>query len=445
MRRVAMRRPDRLAGDATGDAIHRSFCYDGKVFSALDKEQNVWASGTVPPTIDEALDWVFDQTGTVVPLADFLYADVYARLMEHVQRGVYLGIHEAAGVPCHHLSFEQATIDWQLWIDAGPEPLPRKLVIAYKTEDEVPQYAVTIRKWNLQAKLPDALFQFSPPEGATRVDVVGVWRAAGRPHGRTEMTRQLTALFTATALIVASADGLFAQRRTGPRGSVSAASSSGRTTTHQAGQHHHDARDSVPLERGRSSSRATATTSTARSRPTAARRSPSARRSTSRTAEVDRSSTTTNQWGQSASREREVEGQGGYATVEGSAKTSTGREASADLVGRPEPVWPARRGRQREHEVQRQLQRRGRAQSVRRIEHGRRRSIRRQGDEDAAVRVPHHHLLRPPVLLVRWRVLPTLHASRRSLLLPGARALLRLLRQPARRRHRRHRGWACRT
>jgi hypothetical protein len=48
--------------------------------------------------------------------------------------------------------------------------------------------------------------------------------------------------------------------------------------------------------------------------------------------EVERSSTTTNQWGQSATRERTVEGQGGYATIEGSAKTSTGREASADLV-----------------------------------------------------------------------------------------------------------------
>mgnify|MGYP002388652789 CR=1 FL=1 len=145
-RHVALRRPDRLAGDASGDALNRSFYYDGATFSAIDKAQNVWASGTVPPTVDEALDTVMDQTGTVLPLADFLYADVYDRLMAHVQRGVYLGIHEAAGVPCHHLSFEQATIDWQLWIDAGADPLPRKLVIAYKTEDEVPQYAVTIRK-----------------------------------------------------------------------------------------------------------------------------------------------------------------------------------------------------------------------------------------------------------------------------------------------------------
>jgi hypothetical protein len=182
LRRVAMRRPDRLVGDTTGDALNRSFWYDGKAFAALDNEQQVWASGVVPPTVDQALDWVFEKTGTVVPLADFLYADSYARLMGDVQRGVYLGIHEAAGVPCHHLSFEQATIDWQLWIDAGTDPLPRKLVITYKTEDEVPQYSVTIRKWNLRAKLPDELFQFTPPDGATRVQVTAL-APSGPPAG----------------------------------------------------------------------------------------------------------------------------------------------------------------------------------------------------------------------------------------------------------------------
>ena len=49
--------------------------------------------------------------------------------------------------------------------------------------------------------------------------------------------------------------------------------------------------------------------------------------------EIDKTSTTTNKWGQSATREREVEGQGGgTATIEGSTKTSSGREASSDLV-----------------------------------------------------------------------------------------------------------------
>jgi hypothetical protein len=90
-----------------------------------------------------------------------------------VQRGVYLGIHHVGDVACHHLSFEQETIDWQLWIDAGEKPLPRKLVIAYKTEDGVPQYAVTIGKWNLNADVPEELFRFEPPEGTERMEFPG--------------------------------------------------------------------------------------------------------------------------------------------------------------------------------------------------------------------------------------------------------------------------------
>jgi hypothetical protein len=189
VRHVVLRRPDRLAGDAAGDAVNRAFRYDGRTFSAIDHEQNVWASGAVPPTIDEALDWVFDQTGTVIPLADFLYGDAYARLMGSVQRGIYVGIHEAAGVACHHLSFEQATIDWQIWIDAGADPLPRKLVITYKTEDEVPQYAVTIRKWDLDPKVPESLFEFAPPAGATRIEVSTMAGAQPVDAGRAEEAR----------------------------------------------------------------------------------------------------------------------------------------------------------------------------------------------------------------------------------------------------------------
>lgn len=169
-RHVAISRPDRMVGDASGDALNTSFWYDGTTLSAMDKEQNTYATLSVPGSIDGALDAIFERTGMVIPLADFLYADVYARLMESVQRGVYLGIHHVGDVACHHLSFEQATIDWQLWIDASDVPLPRKLVIAYKTEDEVPQYAVTITKWNLDADVPEELFRFEPPEGIERIE-----------------------------------------------------------------------------------------------------------------------------------------------------------------------------------------------------------------------------------------------------------------------------------
>src|SRR4030095_10318208 len=40
------------------------------------------------------------------------------------------------------------------------------------------------------------------------------------------------------------------------------------------------------------------------------------------------------------------------------------------------------------------------------MEHCCRGSVRRQGNADSTLRVPHHHLSRPAVLLVWWRLLP---------------------------------------
>ena len=106
-RHVALKRPDRLAGDASGDAANRSFWYDGTTLSVHDKEDHTYMTLPVPPTIDGALDAVFDRMGEVVPLGDFVYEDVYGRMMGSVLRGVYLGIHRVGDLACHHISFVQ--------------------------------------------------------------------------------------------------------------------------------------------------------------------------------------------------------------------------------------------------------------------------------------------------------------------------------------------------
>ncbi len=48
--------------------------------------------------------------------------------------------------------------------------------------------------------------------------------------------------------------------------------------------------------------------------------------------EIDKTTTATTAWGESGTRSREVEGHGGYATIEGSGRTSTGRSASGEGV-----------------------------------------------------------------------------------------------------------------
>jgi hypothetical protein len=170
VRRVAVERPNHVAADATGDTLNRASWYDGRTVTVLDKEHNVYATIEAPGTIDATFDKLTDEYGVVLPLADLLYSDPYAVLMAGVTYGRYLGIHQAAGVDCHHLAFSQETIEWQIWIDAGDKPLPRKLVISYVQEPGEPQYSATIRRWNLDARAPVGLFTFEAPEGAQKID-----------------------------------------------------------------------------------------------------------------------------------------------------------------------------------------------------------------------------------------------------------------------------------
>jgi hypothetical protein len=147
--------------------------------TVLDKEHNVYATIEAPATIDATFDRLEDEYGVVLPLADLLYADPYAVLMAGVTYGRYLGLHQAAGVTCHHLAFSQDTIEWQIWIDAGEKPLPRKLVISYVDEPGEPQYSAVIRRWNLDSAVPDGLFTFEAPEGAQKVDAQALARNGG--------------------------------------------------------------------------------------------------------------------------------------------------------------------------------------------------------------------------------------------------------------------------
>jgi hypothetical protein len=170
VRRVAVERPGRLAADVTGDTLNRAAWYDGRTLSTLDKEHDTYAVLDAPATIDATLDLVEESYGVVLPLADFVYHDPYAVLIAGVTYGRYLGLHLAGGVPCHHLAFAQDTIEWQVWIDAGEQPLPRKFVITYVLEPGEPQYSATFRAWNVAPAFPADLFAFVAPDGAQKVE-----------------------------------------------------------------------------------------------------------------------------------------------------------------------------------------------------------------------------------------------------------------------------------
>ncbi|WP_370169239.1 DUF2092 domain-containing protein [Sinorhizobium fredii] len=57
---------------------------------------------------------------------------------------------------------------WQLWVERGPAPIPRKYVITSKTMAAAPQYTLRIKSWDTDTP-PDAKsFAFAPPQGRSR-------------------------------------------------------------------------------------------------------------------------------------------------------------------------------------------------------------------------------------------------------------------------------------
>lgn len=175
---VAVKRPDKLYSRVTGDERDRVLVYDGKTLTMADYDRGTYAVVDAPPTIDAALDMLADKYGVVAPLSDLLYADPCKEMLANVRTGDFLGVHLAAGLPCDHLAFAQKNADWQLWVEKGKTPLPRKVVINDKNVMGWPQYAAVFTNWNLSPKLSDALFTFSPGKELRRIDMTP--QAAGR-------------------------------------------------------------------------------------------------------------------------------------------------------------------------------------------------------------------------------------------------------------------------
>ena len=87
----------------------------------------------------------------------------------NLKGAINLGPSMVRGVKCDHYAFHQADVDWEVWIQQGPQPLPRKLVITTTTEKTQPQH-VAVLTWDLAPRLDESLFTFMPPATAQRID-----------------------------------------------------------------------------------------------------------------------------------------------------------------------------------------------------------------------------------------------------------------------------------
>ncbi len=172
-RTITIRRPDHAYVEGQRrDGQSSLFYFDGQAVTLSHPDQNVFASANIPGTLDKMLDYLIDEVGVPMPLADLFYADLYAVLSEHIEAGVYVGASTLGEVRCHQLAFRHPEADWQIWIEDGERPLPRRLVITYKTHEGSPQFRARLFGWDLAPAVPDSLFVFTPAPGAQQIPFV---------------------------------------------------------------------------------------------------------------------------------------------------------------------------------------------------------------------------------------------------------------------------------
>jgi hypothetical protein len=171
--RISVSRPNQIRVDTTGDLHDASLWYDGKTVTIYSMKSSFYGQAPAPATIDETLLMLIDRFQTPLPAAAFLLADPYAKMMEGVKTAFDAGEAEVEGARCRHLAFSEEAADWQLWIEEGAKPLPRRLAVTYKKVEGAPRIVTSLSDWDLSPAIPAGTFTFAPPAGATKVE----WKA----------------------------------------------------------------------------------------------------------------------------------------------------------------------------------------------------------------------------------------------------------------------------
>ncbi|MEJ8810535.1 DUF2092 domain-containing protein [Variovorax ureilyticus] len=174
---ATIRRPDRLRAERRGEVVDQVFYYDGASLTLFNLANRRYATVPAPATLDAALDFARDRLDIVAPASDLLATNAFERLTQDLVGAMVVGTSVIGGASTTHLAFRSPEVDFQVWVQDGDRPLPRKYVITTRRVEGMPQFAVTLNRWNLDPKVPDSLFAFAPPKDAKRIDFL-------KPEGR---------------------------------------------------------------------------------------------------------------------------------------------------------------------------------------------------------------------------------------------------------------------
>jgi hypothetical protein len=163
-------RPNMLRARMFSARAEREIFYDGKVATLFIPAQKAYSTVAFSENLGGLVTRLEQRYGVEIPLSDLFLWGTPAAPVDKIDSAMNAGQDFIGDDLCDHYAFRQGNYDWQLWITTGSKPLPRKLVITNRNDEARPQ-SVSLIDWNLKPTFKDTVFKFTPPKGATSVEL----------------------------------------------------------------------------------------------------------------------------------------------------------------------------------------------------------------------------------------------------------------------------------
>jgi len=184
----AMQRPDRVSLVLKSGLAGTTVVCDGSnVYRYIPLANRYWVDAA-PDTLEGILQT--DVAGGLnLGLGEmqffdaFLHREPYELMMEGVNAGTYKEQEQLDGVMCHRMGFMQQDFEWEMWVEVGEKPLVRKVAVDLsrmlgRVTEAMPglkglkgRMTFSFTDWSVDEPLAESRFQFTPPEGAIKLDL----------------------------------------------------------------------------------------------------------------------------------------------------------------------------------------------------------------------------------------------------------------------------------
>lgn len=181
---LAVEKPNKLAVVMNDGGNGGTYVSDGKQETIFIPATDKYVTDEAPQDLVEAADYAemalsSASVGGMVAVA-MLSDDPYAKLTAGVTAMKYIGEEDLDGVKAHHIQFSSQEVDVDLWINAGEQPLVRKLVPDLSRQIQASRQAKGMKvasfaefsNWAVDAAIPPEKFAFTPPAGVTEASTL---------------------------------------------------------------------------------------------------------------------------------------------------------------------------------------------------------------------------------------------------------------------------------